>query len=154
MNVTCETAEYLAYNIQLRVMLIFRVIVAFTGFFLLIVLFCAQGTYLMFHYNVRVLMLSHHFWLIVQCSANILLNLTILFRFARDDGDPCQYVVTTAFAVLIRSPTAISLYGQVFSLASLAIERLYATIRSRDYETTYRKLGPWLVIAQVRRIVC
>jgi hypothetical protein len=153
MNVTCESAEYLAHNIQLRMMLICRVIIAFTGLILLIILFRVQGTYLMFHSNVRVLMFSHHFWLVLQCLANILLHLTNLIRFASDNGDPCQYVVTTAFTVVIRLPTVFTLYGQVWALASLAMERLYATVRYRDYETRGRKLGIWLVIGQVRLFI-
>jgi hypothetical protein len=150
MNTTCETAEYLAHNVQLHVMLIFRVFIAFSGLVLILAIFRVQGTYLMFHSNARVLMFSHHVWIMLQCLSNILLHLTNLIRYAAEDNnDLCQYVITTEFSVFIRSPSIFSLYGQVWALASLAVERLFATIWFRDYEKSGRRLGISLVVIQV-----
>lgn len=145
----CEISQYLANNYQLRIMLIIRAIMCVIGLALLAVVLRVQGTYLAFHSNARVLMFSHHIWTALQSISSFMSFMINLIRFAINNGDPCQYITTTAVAIAIRGPALFLMYGQIFSLASLAIERLLATIRYRDYESNDRTFGVCLIVLQV-----
>uniref|UniRef100_A0A914W7A2 Vomeronasal type-1 receptor n=1 Tax=Plectus sambesii TaxID=2011161 RepID=A0A914W7A2_9BILA len=147
-STTCESADYLAKNGQLHAMLIIRVIIAVCGLVLLAALLRFQGTYLSFHSNARVLMFSHHSWIVLQCVTSIVHHLFNLIRFASDNGLPCQYVVKTSLAVAIRGPSLFTTYGQVWSLVALAVERLFASNRYRNYESSDRLFGFCLLLLQ------
>ena len=146
----CETANYLAHNTQLIVMLCIRVGAAIIGLVFFALLFKIQGTYLAFHDNARLLIMNHHFWVVTQSAANLLGYIFTLIRFAQPYMNPCQYLIsTTASVVFAKGPAVYAIYGQVWALASMAIERCFATYSYRDYEKRSSGIGKMLVMAQV-----
>ena len=146
----CDTANYLAHDTQLIVMLCIRVVVAITGLVFFAVLFKIQGTYMAFHDNARLLIMNHHIWVVIQSVVNLLGYSSTLIRFAQPFTNPCQYVVSTMFSVVFaKGPAVFTVYGQVWALASMAIERCFATYTYRDYETRSNGIGKILVMAQV-----
>jgi hypothetical protein len=146
----CDTAEYLANNTLLQVILYARLVLAVVGLIFVAVLFKVQGTYLAYHPNARILLIVHHIWAILQCVGSFenYLFEVILYGHKYDDG--CLYLMTTATSVAVRGPTVIFLYGQIWALASMAIERCWATARYRTYESTNTTVGICLTIMQVR----
>ena len=145
----CETALYLAKSEYFRIMLVLRLIVAISGVILVVALVKVQGTNLAFHSSARVLLISHHIWAILQGLANVLAHTYSLVRLWPVHRDPCDYLLTTTVAVLIRGPDIFTVYGQVWSFVALALERCVATIQYRNYETQATTLGQVLVMIQV-----
>jgi hypothetical protein len=148
----CLTAEYLSENIQLKVMLAIRIFISILAIIFLIALFKAQGTYLAFHANARILLVSHNIWAILSSLGNLLPNTFDLVNHSLNyHQDPCRYLFTTTVSVLIRGLLAITLFGLPWALAAIAIERCFATFNFRTYESSSSAIGISLVAAQVRK---
>jgi hypothetical protein len=147
----CATASYLAHNTQLIVTLCIRIVVAIIGLCFIVILFKVQGIHLAFHVNARLLLINHHVWLVLQSVSNLSGYSFILFQFLRPETDPCQYLFSTKMSVLFaKGPSVFSLYGQVWALAAMAVERCYATYEYRDYERRSSRVGKMLVVVQVK----
>uniref|UniRef100_A0A914XFN8 Uncharacterized protein n=1 Tax=Plectus sambesii TaxID=2011161 RepID=A0A914XFN8_9BILA len=145
----CDTANYLAHNTQLKVMLTLRAVVGAVGLCLFGVLFKVQGTHLAFHSNARLLLLSHHIWVVLQAIANLLAHSFSLIYYAMNFTGPCEYMVSMAVTLLLKGPIAFTVYGQVWALAAMAVERCYATYSYHDYEESDSTLGKLLIGIQV-----
>jgi hypothetical protein len=146
----CDIANYLAHDTQLIVILCIRVVIAITGLVFFAVLFKIQGTYMAFHDNARLLIMNHHIWVVIQSATNLIGYSSTLIRFAQPFTNPCQYLVSTTVSVVFaKGPAVYTVYGQVWALASMAIERCFATYRYRDYETRSSGIGKFLVMTQV-----
>ena len=145
----CDTANYLAHNTQLTVMLSLRAVVAAVGLCLFGVLFKAQGTHLAFHSNARLLLISHHIWVVLQAVAVLLCYSFSLIRYAMNFPEPCDYLITMGMSLLVKGPVLFTLYGQVWALATMAVERCYATYRYHDYEKRDNRVGISLIAFQV-----
>lgn len=130
----CDIALYLRTNRLLQSMLICRSILAVLGIIFFIIIFKVQGTYLSFHPNARILLLCHQSLTILQSFGTILSNMFNIIRYAIPHEDPRQYLVSTPLSVLIRTPTAITFYGQVWGLFTIAVERAVATYGVHKYE--------------------
>uniref|UniRef100_A0A914XCW2 Vomeronasal type-1 receptor n=1 Tax=Plectus sambesii TaxID=2011161 RepID=A0A914XCW2_9BILA len=146
----CDTANYLAHNTQLTVMVSLRAVVAAVGLCLFGVLFKAQGTHLAFHSNARLLLISHHIWVVLQALTNLLAHSFSLIRFAMNFTGPCDYMISMTTSLLLRGPIVFTVYGQVWALAAMAVERCYATYRYRDYEKRDCTPGKLLIAIQVQ----
>jgi hypothetical protein len=145
----CLTAAELANNTRLKVTLAFRATVSITGLVLFVLLFKFQGTYMAFHANARVLMISHHFWAIAMSLSNLLSMTTTVIRIWPHYSNPCDYLLTTETAVLTRGWINLCVYGQIYMFVIMTVERVFATIRYRTYEASNATLGRCLIFIQV-----
>jgi hypothetical protein len=148
-SVLCETAVFLADNMRLKVTLAFRATVSIIGLVLFVLLFKVQGTYLAFHANARVLMMSHHFWAICTSLSNLLAITCTFIRIWPDYSDPCDYLTTAKQALLQRGWIGLAIYGQVYMFVIMTAERVVATARYRTYENSKATLGKSLIAIQV-----
>jgi hypothetical protein len=152
LTVLCETAAYLSNNIQLRVALRVHVAITIIGLLLFAILFKLQRKYLAVHPNARMLLISHHIWVILQCTTDLISHIFALRRYSIEHVNPCDYLITSVVSVLVRGPLLFCLYGQVWALSAMAIERLCATIYYKDYEKKKNRLAKVLVPIQVRNL--
>jgi hypothetical protein len=149
-SVLCETAAFLADDTRLKITLALRATVSIIGLLLIALLFKIQGTYLAFHTNARVLMVSHHFWAICTSLSNLIAITATVIRIWPEYTDPCDYLTTAAKAVLQRVWIGLSIYGQVYMFLIMTAERVIATARYRTYESSNATLAKSLIIIQVR----
>jgi hypothetical protein len=145
----CETAAFLALDTRLKITLAFRATVSVIGLVLFVLLFKVQGTYLAFHANARFLMVGHHFWAIFTSFSNLLAITCTFIRIWPDYSDPCDYLVKTGTALLIRGWIGFCVYGQVYMFVVMTVERVVATVRYRTYESSKATLGKSLIAIQV-----
>uniref|UniRef100_A0A914XDY1 Uncharacterized protein n=1 Tax=Plectus sambesii TaxID=2011161 RepID=A0A914XDY1_9BILA len=144
----CDTANYLAHNTKLAVMLIIRLFVSVVGLILFALLFKVKGTNMAFHSNARVLFISHLIWTVLQAISNLLCHSFMLIRYTMKHENPCDFLLTATEASLAKGPSVFTVHGQVWSLAAMAIERCFATYKYRDYEKTMSVIGKLLTAAQ------
>jgi hypothetical protein len=146
----CNCAEFLSQNEWLWAVRYLRIAIATLSIALCSILFRIQGKYLAMHPNARLLLISHNIWAILQSLTQLITHLFDVVRFSATYTDPCQYLVTMLVSVIVRAPAAIALYGQIWALTTMAVERLVATFRYRTYESsTGTLLGKILIMAQV-----
>uniref|UniRef100_A0A914UMV9 G protein-coupled receptor n=1 Tax=Plectus sambesii TaxID=2011161 RepID=A0A914UMV9_9BILA len=62
--------------------------------------------------------------------------------------EPCDYLITMGTSLLVKGPVLFTLYGQVWALATMAVERCYATYRYHDYEKRDNRVGILLIAFQ------
>jgi hypothetical protein len=147
----CETAEYFSETKWLWTIRFLRISIAILSIFLCAILFRIQGKHLVIHPNASYLLITHHIWAILQSVSQLIAYIFDVTHFSAAHQDPCQYLITTLVAVIVRGPSAITLYGQIWSLTAMAVERLVATVQYRTYESSAGTiLGKMLIIAQVR----
>jgi hypothetical protein len=149
----CISAAYLANSVQLRAMLILRAVISVVSFVLVYLLCRSQGSYLAFHPNARILLIAHHVWLFLLCVTDLIPSVFQLILFSGKYNDSCDYLMTTTVSVIVRGPSLITMYGPVFALLAMALERFVATITFRTYEARKQTLGNCLVVVQVRNEV-
>jgi hypothetical protein len=149
-SMLCDTAFSLSNNFQLRLMTCIHIVVAVTGLLLFAILFRIEGKFLAFHTNARILLFSHHIWVLLQCITNFFSEVYSLWSSSVKYEDSCDYLITATESFLIRGPVWFTMYGQVWALAAMAVERFVATIKYKDYEAKQTFLAIVLVPAQVR----
>lgn len=146
----CESAKYLAENVWFRAILYFRLFMALTGLIFCILLFRVLSSHLAFHPNVKILWINHNIWATLESMSNVILQSYYLSYYLSKQGDPCQRLFSANTVFFIRGPTKLCLYGLIWSLAAMAIERIFATIYYRTYETINGLFGICLSVTQVR----
>ena len=153
-SVLCGTATILAESKQLWAMLILREIAAFVGVAFFAVLFRIQGTNLALHPNAKILLVSHHVWAILHSIASLIVHTSSIIRLVLFFDDPCKYMMTMSVSVFLRGQMVLTMYGQIWALAAMAVERCIATATYRTYEKTNKLLGILLTLAEVSNIFC
>lgn len=145
----CETAAFLSKSVQLWAMLVLREIAAFAGLVLFAILFRIQGTKLALHANAKILLVSHHIWTILHSVANLIVHTSTLIRLGLFLEHPCSYLMYMLESILFRGQMVLTMYGQIWALAAMAIERCIATAYYRKYENSNKVLGIALVAIEV-----
>jgi hypothetical protein len=146
----CTTGEFLSESVLLRVMLIIRCCIAVCAVTFFAILFRIQGTHLALHSNARILLVSNYIWAILQSLSNLLCHIYDLVRLWQHHDNPCDYLVSIELGLVIRGPTVLSMYGEVWTLLAMAAERGVATVLFRSYDTKKSvSCGTILVFIQV-----
>uniref|UniRef100_A0A914UXB4 Uncharacterized protein n=1 Tax=Plectus sambesii TaxID=2011161 RepID=A0A914UXB4_9BILA len=143
----CDAAVYIAEDYLFKSVLLSRIILSVIAVVLILALLCNQGPYLEYHKNARILLLSHHFSVLLQGVATIALHSADLLKFSSYE-EPCDLLTSGTRCQLLRYPVTITYYTTIWTQFMMAIERVVATRLFHTYERTGALLGYTLALLQ------
>ncbi|VDO22233.1 unnamed protein product [Haemonchus placei] len=101
------------------------------------------------HFNTRLLLCFHLFWLLVHVIGRSVLHTTDIITYLTPFQNGCQILHTRAGCFFLRLPFNVALVISNCSAIFVSIERLIATLKTKTYEHGYKNIGYTLMLLQV-----
>lgn len=144
----CHVAEKLMKSTYFNVLLLVKVFLYLTGIIFCVTLSRAQFQKLAAHNNVHILLINHYISIVLQSVIMACGHAYDLVRFKVFD-DPCDLVIQFKVCVFFRMVPLSCLIVTICSLGTMAVERLYASLKFSTYEKRTVTLGICLSVIQV-----
>ncbi|GMR49021.1 hypothetical protein PMAYCL1PPCAC_19216, partial [Pristionchus mayeri] len=130
----CEIAEELAHSATLKTLIGVKTGLCIVGLIAISVLLTKKGLSWLAHPHTQCMFGVHIFSTYMATIFYLCCFVTDLIRFTRSGDEECAYALPFWFAFTSRLFAVTGTFGQLFSMAAIAVERLYSSIRPVSYE--------------------
>ncbi|KAF8375601.1 hypothetical protein PRIPAC_82030 [Pristionchus pacificus] len=134
MNV-CEVSEELAHSAVLKIIIAVKTGLCVVGLTLISLLLNKKGLSWLAHPHTQCMFGVHIFSTYMATIFYLCCFVTDLIRFTMPGNEDCAYALPFWFAFTSRLLAVTGTFGQLFSMAAIAVERLYASLRPVSYES-------------------
>ncbi|CAJ0933588.1 unnamed protein product, partial [Mesorhabditis belari] len=151
----CDEASELAHSETMKIVLIIQAIGCFSCFITMPIIFKKRGIRWLVHHNTRLLFAFHIGFTCLANAVYLFIHIYDLVRYWSSSDDPCSYLMTFVFVFHVRIIAIFGIFGQIYTIFSIAIERLYSTYYPVEYErTSSYKLGIGLLSGSILLAFC
>ncbi|GMT26013.1 hypothetical protein PFISCL1PPCAC_17310, partial [Pristionchus fissidentatus] len=130
----CEIAEELAHSGTLKSIIGVKTVLCIVGLIAITLLLRKKGLTWLAHPHTQCMFGVHLFSTYMATIFYLCCFVTDLIRFTRRNDEECAYAIPFWFAFTTRLFAVTGTFGQLFSMAAIAAERLYASFRPVSYE--------------------